>query len=439
MLYEKMIGTIIRGVVAALVFFASASGCRTSSSGPLDSDQAKRLASLLADVSAKGDIPDPVVEYTLELGKAGADHLISVVGKPTESDEVRIGALRVLAEVYPELAFEPTVAALESGPDNLQSVASSILGKLREKRAITPLIVALQADSQAVAAASALALGQIGDPTAVRDLVRALRREDPVGSAAVSALEQLQSPIGNDELIALLGDPSETVQARAATVLAVTPDDRATPILITLANSPNESLRIGVAKALGSASEDAAVNALSRMTRDSSVRVKRVAIFALGRSPSKQASAVLVSGLRRDQDFKVDYLHALSGRKDDTSVDALIGALSDSDRSVRDVASIGLGIAGSRRAVLPLIAGLDRADRRLGEDAVIALGRIGDSRAIPAIVKMLDSDDQRIALSAVKALSMMTDQAAMDALRVATNHRRSEIREAALAAVSAAK
>lgn len=435
----KTNGALLQIILVVLALAIPVPGCRSGSPKELDSNQRERLATLLSTVPMRGEIPDPAIELTIELGSAGANQLIRFISDSGQPDEVRIGALRLLVEVHPGLAFRPAVSALEQGPESLQVVAALALGKLRDSRSVATLCATLSIESEAVAAASAAALGQIGDISAVPHLVTALKREDPVGSAAVGALEQIKSPAANDELVALLGDPSDAVRARAATVLASTPDERAAPTLIELSKSPNESLRLATAKALGSISDDKAVEALSRLLRDRSVLVKRVAIFALGRSPSSRSSAILVSGLRRDPDFRIDYLHALSGRKDDTSVDALISALSDAERSVRDVASNGLGLSGSSKAVAPLIAGLERADRRLGEDAVIALGKIGDSRAVPALVKLLDSEDYRIAVSAVTALSLMDDRAAAAALRAAANHNRREVREAALSAASAVK
>ncbi|MCS6897505.1 MAG: HEAT repeat domain-containing protein, partial [Nitrospira sp.] len=68
-------------------------------------------------------------------------------------------------------------------------------------------------------------------------------------------------------------------------------------------------------------------------------------------------------------------------------VDALVAALKDPDRAVREDATIALGMIGDPRAVDALIEAM--RDGAVKRHAIAALGMIGDPRALPAVLDAL--------------------------------------------------
>jgi len=65
-------------------------------------------------------------------------------------------------------------------------------------------------------------------------------------------------------------------------------------------------------------------------------------------------------------------------------VDALIAALKDSDRAVREDATIALGQIGDPRAIDALIEAMK--DGAVKRHAIMSLGMIGDARALPVVL-----------------------------------------------------
>src|SRR6185436_6029589 len=67
----------------------------------------------------------------------------------------------------------------------------------------------------------------------------------------------------------------------------------------------------------------------------------------------------------------------------EAAIDALVGALKDSDAGVRRQAAAALGSLRNPRAVQGLVAALKDADADVRVRVVSALGEIGDRQAVP--------------------------------------------------------
>jgi HEAT repeat protein len=90
-------------------------------------------------------------------------------------------------------------------------------------------------------------------------------------------------------------------------------------------------------------------------------------------------------------------------------IEALTGALKDSDTGVRRHAAIALGEIGDARAVSALIAALADKDREVRRAVVTALGEIGDSTAIEPLTRAMKDEDPEVRRRAIIAIAELSD------------------------------
>lgn len=125
--------------------------------------------------------------------------------------------------------------------------------------------------------------------------------------------------------------------------------------------------------------------------------------------------AKLLSGLEHaDPDVRVGAAHELSGYGDDPEhselvIEALIGALTDPDASVRSSAALSLGECGpaAEGAVAALIEALAEDDDDVRSSAGIALEDIGDACRAP-LQEALSHPDARVRSEAAIILDLMS-------------------------------
>jgi hypothetical protein len=88
-------------------------------------------------------------------------------------------------------------------------------------------------------------------------------------------------------------------------------------------------------------------------------------------------------------------------------IDPLLGALKDPDAQVRQKAAIGLAFRRDARIIDPLLTAMDDSDSQVREKAAIALGASGDARAIPALTKATRDPDSQVREKAVAGLVLL--------------------------------
>jgi len=88
-------------------------------------------------------------------------------------------------------------------------------------------------------------------------------------------------------------------------------------------------------------------------------------------------------------------------------IEPLLGALKDPDAQVREKAAIGLAFRRDPRILDPLLAAMDDSDSQVREKAAIALGASGDARAIPALTKATRDRDSQVREKAVAGLVLL--------------------------------
>lgn len=88
-------------------------------------------------------------------------------------------------------------------------------------------------------------------------------------------------------------------------------------------------------------------------------------------------------------------------------IDPLLKALKDEDPQVREKAAIGLSFRRDARIVPPLLAAIEDRDAQVREKAAIALGASGDERAVGALQKALRDPDSQVREKAVAGLMLL--------------------------------
>lgn len=88
-------------------------------------------------------------------------------------------------------------------------------------------------------------------------------------------------------------------------------------------------------------------------------------------------------------------------------IDPLLSALKDPDAQVREKAAIGLVFRRDPRIIEPLLTAIADSDAQVREKAAIALGASGDERAIPALTTAIKDPDAQVREKAVAGLVLL--------------------------------
>jgi beta-lactamase regulating signal transducer with metallopeptidase domain len=88
-------------------------------------------------------------------------------------------------------------------------------------------------------------------------------------------------------------------------------------------------------------------------------------------------------------------------------IEPLLSALTDPDSQVREKAAIGLAFRRDPRIIEPLLAAIADRDSQVREKAAIALGASGDTRAVAALTKALQDPDSQVREKAVAGLVLL--------------------------------
>jgi HEAT repeat protein/beta-lactamase regulating signal transducer with metallopeptidase domain len=116
---------------------------------------------------------------------------------------------------------------------------------------------------------------------------------------------------------------------------------------------------------------------------------------------------------------------------DPKTIEALIGALNDSDPDVREMVVVTLGRMRDPRIVTALLPLLKDSNADVREQAVFALARTGDARATTAIASMIDDASPDVREQAVHMLGMSRNRDALPVLVKALKDSTADVREQA--------
>jgi HEAT repeat protein/beta-lactamase regulating signal transducer with metallopeptidase domain len=132
-----------------------------------------------------------------------------------------------------------------------------------------------------------------------------------------------------------------------------------------------------------------------------------------------------------DKDVRETALHALVQMRDPRIFEPLVVALRDSNADVREQAAFGLGQLRDPKAVEPLSAAIKDSNASVREQVVFALGQLRAAGAIDAITIALHDSSDDVREQAAFALGQIRDRRAVDPLISALKDQKANVREQA--------
>ncbi|MBK9123061.1 MAG: HEAT repeat domain-containing protein [Chloroflexi bacterium] len=246
----------------------------------------------------------------------------------------------------------------------------------------------------------ALALGRIKDPRATQVLRFILKdvHSAKVRRHVAQAFGYNLDPKSVPDLVKLLADPDDDVQAAAVEALAAIADPSAfNYVLPLLRRSSSTAILQNACKALGAFGDARAVDPLIDMLNSEHISVVQQAALALARLKASQAAPALRKKLSVPDHGAMSTIIEVLGRLNDReSVSHLLRLFSTEPASkTQDCIVEALRRIASPEAVPMLCEKLVSKDERSPDfraRVAAALGAIGDTRAIPALLEAITKE-----------------------------------------------
>ncbi len=330
-----------------------------------------------------------------------------------------LAAIDALGQIGDSTAVDALVAVVQEEVPVLRLVAIDALGQIGDSTAVAVLCLQTQSEISQVRWVSAVALGRIGSPRAIGPLANLLGDEEMRRTVLFAlaqidtnwrtrpeiemAEERFQGDLMQDDV---LGDKQAIVRFRALQGLkSVVPDwrekDWADKLVMHWCRwvvEGNDDERKVAARFLSDLKDQRAVQALLVAVEDRDRNVRQQAIQSLGKMRDMRAAGALR--------------------------DALMGE----DRYVRGAAARALGALRDTSAVDLLVSLVDREmhlQGRSGEELMKsvarALGNLNDRRGVDALIRLLGHSGIHVRSAAAQSLGQIGDPRTADALAQALN------------------
>ena len=151
-----------------------------------------------------------------------------------------------------------------------------------------------------------------------------------------------------------------------------------------------------------------------------------------GRAHDPRAVTALMEALKdTDKDVRETAMAALVQMRDPRMFEPLVQALKDTNADVREHAAFGLGQLRDNRAIEPLTAAIKDQSASVREQVVFALGQLHAVGAIDALTLALKDSADDVREQAAFALSQIRDRRAVDPLISALKDAKPDVREQA--------
>jgi len=172
------------------------------------------------------------------------------------------------------------------------------------------------------------------------------------------------------------------------------------------------------------------VNALMEALKDSDKEVRETAMHALVQMRDPRMFEPLVLALKdASADVREQAAFGLGQLRDPKAVEALSAAIKDSNADVREQVVFALGQLRAVSAVDALAIALHDSSDDVREQAAFALGQIRDKRAVDPLISALKDPKADVREQAAFALGQLRDGKAVDALVIALKDADTDVRE----------
>jgi HEAT repeat protein/beta-lactamase regulating signal transducer with metallopeptidase domain len=174
------------------------------------------------------------------------------------------------------------------------------------------------------------------------------------------------------------------------------------------------------------------VNALMEALKDTDKDVRETAMSALVQMRDPRIFDPLVMALKDvSADVREQAAFGLGQLRDARAVEALTAAVKDQSASVREQVVFALGQLRAASAIDPLTTALHDTSGDVREQAAFALGQIRDRRAVEPLISALKDEKPDVREQAAFALGQLRDAKAVEALVIALKDTNASVREQA--------
>jgi HEAT repeat protein/beta-lactamase regulating signal transducer with metallopeptidase domain len=174
------------------------------------------------------------------------------------------------------------------------------------------------------------------------------------------------------------------------------------------------------------------VNALMEALKDTDKDVRETAMSALVQMRDPRIFDPLVLALKDvSADVREQAAFGLGQLRDARAVEPLTAAVKDQSASVREQVVFALGQLRAVSAIDPLTTALHDASGDVREQAAFALGQIRDRRAVEPLISALKDETPDVREQAAFALGQLRDAKAVEALVIALKDTNASVREQA--------
>ena len=203
----------------------------------------------------------------------------------------------------------------------------------------------------------------------------------------------------------------------------------------TVAQNPTEPALAGDKKQNRTA-DPRAVNALVEALKDSDKDVRETAMQALVQLHDPHIFEPLIAALKDSSaDIRQKAAFGLGQLRDPRAITPLAGAIKDSNADVREQAVFALGQLRAAEAIDAITPALHDSSDNVREQAAFALGQIRDVRAVEPLMSALKDQKADVREQAAFALGQIRNAKAVDALLIALKDPVTDVREQAVFAL----
>ncbi len=277
-------------------------------------------------------------------------------------------------------------------------------------------------------------------------LVKVLTGEDAAMKlAAVSLTSEIKGGKATVALAKVLPKLSRELQVKLIETLGYRGDPAALPHVLSVADSPDESVRVAALNTLGDIGNASTVSLLARAAAGGESNSSRAARESLYRVKDAAADAEIVKQLfSRDSKVKLELITAVAKRRIASAVPALLAAADDQNETIRRSALKSLRVVGEGANLPALVDLLIRAktdeERTEAETTIVAVAQknsAGLDAAAPIRTAYPTIKDASIKLSFISVLGDIGSDSSLALLRTAIADQDKSISKAAIQALAA--
>ncbi len=323
----------------------------------------------------------------------------------------RLRAVRELGKAKNKAAVEPLSFVLNDRSRDIRCAAIEALFQIAPKN-LSELVIPMTRDKSAdVRLRAARALSCCSDEEAFEALVVLLYdvKDEVANMAAKSLSKQPTSRLSS--LIKLFADNSWKIRSRAA--MAITKmGKQAVEALKIAVDDEDSNIRFWAITCLGHLRDRNNTNILLSRLQDSDTGVRVAALRALREIGDPNIASKLFEALSQPSEQVRDLVYEILKDFGTHSIPYLMDSLSNEFWMGRNLAAQALTDMGTE-AVSPLVSALQSDDKERRFWSIKILGKMHEKSAFNAILKFLDDPDSEIRMAALGALSDFGDPVAI--------------------------